>query len=306
MLDRALKILRDDPKPSDKSPLPVYAGREPESNLYVRPEPALIEGYEGSAMEPFISPDGRFLLFNNKNDPKIYTNLHFAKRTGKPSFRYLGELPGVNSDVLDAAASLDESGHIYFTTVRDYDRTMNSLYTGGFDGNAVRNLRPVHGDISPKTLGTTNMDASISPDGQTLYISRAVIFPGAQAPKKSALMVARLKDGAFSIHPDSATMMKDINAAALQYAPSVSADGRQLYFTRASQLMAGSDAPGALEGIMLATRNSVNEPFGEPRALTALTGFVEAPTIPLEAHEMFFHKKVGKNFVIYRAERAAE
>jgi hypothetical protein len=48
-------------KAGDQSPLPVYAGKEQESDLYVRPEPASIEGYDGSAMEPFISPDGQFL-----------------------------------------------------------------------------------------------------------------------------------------------------------------------------------------------------------------------------------------------------
>ena len=37
----------------DKSPLPVYAGKEQESDLYVRPEPVSIKGYDGSAMEPF-------------------------------------------------------------------------------------------------------------------------------------------------------------------------------------------------------------------------------------------------------------
>jgi len=97
-------------------------------------------------MEPFFSPDGRYLFFNNENDSNVNTNLHFAERTGKASFRYLGELPGVNSDVLDAAPSVDQSGHFYFTTVRDYDRTMKSLYTADFNGKAVRN---VHGDNQP-------------------------------------------------------------------------------------------------------------------------------------------------------------
>jgi hypothetical protein len=289
----------------ERSPLPVYAAKEQESDLYVRPEPASIEGYDGSAMEPFISPDGQYLFFNNENDPRVNTNLHFAERTGKHSFHYLGELPGVNSEVLDAAASLDEAGHFYFTTLRDYGRTMYSIYTGDFDGKGVRNVHPVPGDISPKAPGTINMDVSISPDGQTLYMSRAVFLPGAPVPKKSDLMVARLKDGAFSIDPDSDRIMKNVNTAALEYAPSISADGRELYFTRASQLMAGSKAAGAWLRIMVATRASVNEPFGEPRTLTALTGFVEAPTIPLDGKEMFFHKKVGTRFVIYRAERNA-
>lgn len=100
--------------------------------------------------------------------------------------------------------------------------------------------------------------------------------------------------------------LRNINADALEYAPSISADGLELYFTRATQLMAGSEAPGALLRIMVATRTSVDEPFGELRALTALTGFVEAFTIPLDGKEMFFHKKVGKNFVICRAERNAK
>ena len=305
LLDRAMKMLAEDTKaaePGDLSLLPVSTASEKESDLYVRPEPIVISGYDGSAMEPFISPDGHTLFFNNENDPTVNTNLHFAERTGKLAFRYLGELPGVNSEVLDAAASLDRSGHFYFTTLRDYDRTMNSLYTGEFDGKRVVNLRPVAGDISPKTPGAINMDVSISPDGQTLYISRALIFPGAP-PKKSELMVAKLKDGVFGIDPDSAQIMKNLNTGALQYAPSISADGRELYFTRASQLKAGLKAPVVLLRILVATRISENEPFGEPFALTALTGFVEAPTVPLDGKEMFFHKKIGKRFVIYRAER---
>jgi WD40 repeat protein len=304
LLDQALKMLSDR-KPGDKSPLPVYAGKEQQSDLFGRPEPVSIEGYAGSAMEPFLSPDGRYLFFNNENEPNVDTNLHFAERIGKLSFRHLGELPGANSAVLDAAPSLDRSGHFYFTTVREYDRTMNSVYTGEFDGKTVRKVHPVPGNISPRTPGTINMDVSISPDGQTLYISRAIIFPGATSPKSSQLMVARLKGGAFSIDPASAAIMKNVNTPALQYAPSISADGRELYFTRASQLAAGPEAPGASLRIMVATRTSVYEPFGEPRALTALSGFVEAPTISLEGKEMFFHKKVGHKFAIYRAQRKA-
>ncbi|MGD0302495.1 MAG: hypothetical protein ABSE86_35925 [Bryobacteraceae bacterium] len=89
--------------------------------------------------------------------------------------------------------------------------------------------------------------------------------------------------------------MRNVNTGALQYAPAISADGLELYFTRAT--------PAALPRIMLATRNSVNDPFGEPRVLEALTGFVEAPSISLDRNEMFFHKRVGEKFVIFWAER---
>jgi hypothetical protein len=210
------------------------------------------------------------------------------------SFRYLGELPGVNTAALDAVPSIDTAGHFYFTTLREYDRTMNSIYTGDFDGHRVANVHPVSGDISPKLPGTVNMDVSISPEGQTLYISRAVIFPGAPAPVKSDLLVATRKDGSFRIDPDSARIMANINTGALEYAPAISADGRKLFFTRASRLGVR---------IMVAARTSGDVPFGEPRVLSALSGFVEAPTISLDESEMFYHKKVGEKFAIYRAER---
>jgi hypothetical protein len=58
------------------------------------------------------------------------------------------------------------------------------------------------------------MDVCISPHGQTLDISRAVIFPGALAPKKSELMMARLTDGVFRMDAASATIMKKINTGA--------------------------------------------------------------------------------------------
>jgi hypothetical protein len=127
LLDRALSLLNTD------SPLLVNAGVEKESDLYGRPEPVTISGYAGSAMEPFLSPDGKYLFFNNENDPKVNTNLHFAERTGQLTFRYLGELPGANSPALDAVPSIDTAGHFYFTTLREYGRTMNSIYTGDFD-----------------------------------------------------------------------------------------------------------------------------------------------------------------------------
>ena len=303
LLDRAIVTLRSDSKrQQDQSPLPVYSVREESSNLYLAPQPVAIEGYTGSAMEPFISPDGHYLFFNNENDPNTNTNLHFAERTGKLSFHYLGELPGANSQALDAVPSLDVAGHFYFTTLRDYDRTLNSVYTGIFDGKSVRNIHPVSGKISPKLPGSVNMDVAISPNGQTLYISRAVISTGAPAPKQSDILIACLKDGSFGMD-DSARIMKNVNTAALEYAPAIAANGLELYFTRASQPAPDPQAAGAQVRIMLATRMSIREPFDQARVLSSLSGFVEAPSISMDTTEMFFHKKASKGFRIYRAVR---
>jgi hypothetical protein len=40
------------------------------------PRAVEIVGYRDHAMEPFVSRDGRYLLFNNRNDPSENTDLH--------------------------------------------------------------------------------------------------------------------------------------------------------------------------------------------------------------------------------------
>ena len=54
---------------------------------------------------------------------------------------------------------------------------------------------------------------------------------------------------------------------------------------------------------MVATRASADAPFGTPAVLSSLTGFIEAPTISLDGKEMYFHKKVGNRYAIFRANR---
>jgi hypothetical protein len=72
-LDTANAALRTPPPPSELK-LPIDSTPEATSTLYLHPQPVAIEGYTGDAMEPFISPDGRFLFFKNSNDAKVDTN----------------------------------------------------------------------------------------------------------------------------------------------------------------------------------------------------------------------------------------
>src|SRR5271156_637330 len=78
LLDRALAMLAEAekalPAAGDGPSLPVFSEPEEPSDLYDHPEPVVISGYQGNAMEPFISPDGHYLFFNNENDPKVNTN----------------------------------------------------------------------------------------------------------------------------------------------------------------------------------------------------------------------------------------
>jgi hypothetical protein len=298
LLDKALALL--DAPPAKRPKAKPAPGEEP-SDLYVNPQPVAIEGYEGQSMEPFISPDGKFLFFNNENDSGADIDLHVAERTGTNSFHYLGPLKNANSRELDAVPSMDTKERFYFTTSREYEKTFKSIYAGVFENGHIGNLHLVQGGFSPNKLGIINMDVGISPDGNTMYISRAVFKPGLTAPEQSDLMVAHLHDGAFEMDPQSRAIMKNINTNQLEYAPAISADGRELYFTRAQAPEANVSGPQFR--IMVATRGSNNAPFGKPRVLAALTGMIEAPTVSLDMHEMFFHKKVNGKWVIWRAVR---
>jgi len=73
------------------------------------PVPVTNEGYHGDAMEPFVSTDGKYLFFNNRNDPATSTDLYFARRVNDTTFAFAGALAGANSPELDAVASMDRA-----------------------------------------------------------------------------------------------------------------------------------------------------------------------------------------------------
>jgi hypothetical protein len=69
-------------------PRPAEEGAKlPEYQAFGKPERVAIRGYDGDAMEPYVTKDGRYLLFNNRNDPRIDTNLHFARRVDALTFQ---------------------------------------------------------------------------------------------------------------------------------------------------------------------------------------------------------------------------
>jgi hypothetical protein len=66
----------------------------PEYRAFAAPERVTIRGYDGDAMEPFVTRDARYLLFNNRNDPRTDTNVHFAERVDDLTFIYRGASRG--------------------------------------------------------------------------------------------------------------------------------------------------------------------------------------------------------------------
>lgn len=289
--------------------LPVDSGaQEKSSSLYESPQPVSIDGYNDECMEPFITGDGRYLLFNNSNSPFVDTHIHICKRLGENSFKHLGLLSGSVSKSKDMAPTIDADGHLYFTTLRSFDKDGHSIYCGEFAKEGLKNVSLPNGDISPHKPAEINMDSDISKDGKTLLLSRAHFANPLLPPDKSDLAIAEKENGKFSLNPQSQSLLSQLNTSALEYAPCLSADSLELYFTRASKKAVAGDAK-KLEPylrIMVARRKNCFSPYGKPEKLVALDGFIEAPTITYDKREMFFHKKVSDKFRIFCARRRAE
>ena len=263
---------------------------------FVNSVPVTIAGYAGDAMEPFISKDGQYLFFNNRNDPSIDTQLYYASRVDDRTFTFLGPVPGVNGPALDAVASLDGLGNFYFVSTRSYAATLSTIYSGQFSSGGVGNVAPVSG-VSLNRAGAVNFDAEISADGQTLWFDDGE-YSATGALQAAGIAIAGRQGAGFVRRADSAALLATVNAAGLNYAPSISADGTELFFTRLD-----SASSGAQSSIYRATRPDPGSPFGPPALVAAASGFVEAPSLSGDGHFLYFHKLVNGSFVIHRLQR---
>jgi hypothetical protein len=248
-------------------------------------------------MEPFISRDGRYLLFNNSNDPRVDTNLQYATRIDDLTFEYAGSIRGANSAALDGVPSMDASGQLYFVSTRNYPQTAATIYHGRFDQGAFSGLEAIDG-LALKKKGNLNFDAEISADGNTLFAVHGK-FSGDPVPDAADIFIAVRDGSGFQRLPDSAAILKNINTPALEYAPAVSADLLQLYFTRGARYFHKPPV------ILHASRTRTDEPFGMPRPVASITGFVEAPSLSPDGCWLYFHRNDGGRYAIYRVDSGA-
>jgi hypothetical protein len=159
--------------------------------VFANPQRVTIRGYDGEAMEPFLSRDGSVLFFNNLNDPKVNTDLYWAERVDDVTFQFKGEVRGVNTPALEGVASMDRDGMFYFVSTRSYDQTASTLYRGRFANGNVTGIELVPG-ISLGKPGIVNFDAEISADGNTLYFVESEFRNG--RPKTARILFARREE----------------------------------------------------------------------------------------------------------------
>lgn len=309
LVDSCLKAIGTVPAaPPAKPPvLPTYTAEESFTDLYGRPEKIAIDGYNDECMEPFVSVDGSVLYYNNNNDIKQPTHIHMARRSGKSTYKYVGLVPGTSSQAKDMAPTIDSLGAFYFTSTRTYDHDLNSIFVGTLINGSVSDVKPVSGDISPRIHGWINMDCGISSDGNEMYISRARFDIPPTIPRESDLILALKRNGRFQIDPLSNKILRNVNTSALEYAPEISEDGLELYFTRAGNRVVDGRPTGPALRIMVATRKAKTDPFELAKVIRSIEGFVEAPTLTQDLQELFFHKKDEKGrLCIYRANRTGK
>lgn len=137
----------------------------PDPPEFSNPESVAIRGYSDDAMEPFLTRDGSYLLFNNSNDPAADTNLHYAERVDDLTFDYRGEISGANTTALDAVPTADAMGNIYFISTRSYSQTLSTIYR-----SSRNNRQQPWSTPQPVQAITGFVEApTLSPDGMSLY-----------------------------------------------------------------------------------------------------------------------------------------
>ncbi len=261
-----------------------------------------INGLSFDAMEPFISPNGNYLLFNNLNDG-IDTKLYYATKVNDSTFNYVGELNGTNQAVqphLDAVSDMDTLNNFYWTSTRNYPIELNNLFHGTFNNGNVINIGRVHGDFNKNIPGWLVMDHGISYDGQFLYYNNAR-FDGnnCQGACETEIGIAqKVNDSTFNKIANSNTILQNINDTNyIYYAPCISSDNLELYYTR---YLKGTITSNTLFEICVAVRNTTTETFSTPTVLFSelIAHLIEAPTLTADKQIIYYHRKTTSSHKI--------
>ena len=115
-------------------------------------------------------------------------------------------------------------------------------------------------------------------------------------PASAEVLIARRSDNGFTRDAQSKEILRTINGTGrLNYAACTSADELEIFFTRLN---------GKEPAILVASRTSTAKPFGAAEMISAITGFVEAPTISPDGRSLYFHRRNPEGvFSIYRVTR---
>jgi hypothetical protein len=258
------------------------------------PEQVTIAGYDGDAMEPFLSRDGAVLFFNNSNEPPEQTDIHWAERIDDLNFRYRGRVEGATSETLDGVPTMSAAGRFCFVSPRRYEETLATIYCGAWADGEL-SAPQLQTDVSVHIRGRLVFDVELTATADALVLADGV-FRGGPMPAAADLRLARSRDGAFHLSPGDDALFANLNTDALEYAAGLSANGLLIAFTRAEGL-----PPFVRTSVWIARRGGETEAFGAPVRIEAITGaIVEEPTFAPDSRAIYYHRRTGDRLAIWR------
>jgi hypothetical protein len=258
------------------------------------------------AMEPFVSPDGSTLFFNNLND-NINTRLYYASYVNDSTFNYVGPLNGTNQITpphLDAIADIDSLDNFYWTSTRNYGIELETLFHGNYSSGNVTNIGRVHGDFNKNIPGWLLLDHGISYSGDYLIFCNARFETGQcqEGICESEMGIAlKVNDSTFNKMINSDSLMQNVNDTNfIYYAPCITSDELELYYTRYPK---DSVTLSTNFEICVAVRNTTTENFSIPMVLFSETfiDLIEAPTLTADKQIIYYHRKIiGSHKIVMR------
>ena len=279
---------------SSPTPLPVSN----EYTAFSDPEIVTIIDYSDDVMEPFISRDGTYLFFNNAGGPTD-KDLFYATFVDDTTFQFQGAITDINTAAVDGAPTMDDTNTFYYVSTANYDppTTYDTLYVGTWNGSTVTGSTPLTG-LANTTPGFLNFDIEVSPDGYTLYFNDGDFTGGTGFPDAADIVIAVDSGSGFVRDPNSAIIMANVNTDNLEYAPAISADGLELFFTCL-------DLCTMEARIYRAARSNNNSAFGTPQLVSSIDGFAEGPTFSPDEKSLYYHRlnTSTNQFEIYRVTR---
>lgn len=253
-----------------------------------------IKGYKGNAMEVGLSKDKEYLLFNDRVKPN--KDMHWAKRINDTTYQYKGKVANTVTRSVDGTPSFDARGNLYYTSLGSYPRNgLKSVYRSKFKDGVAIDPKIIEGIYVGKPRWIS-LDPDISWNGKYLFYTEGY-FDGGPVPKKMNVRGTKVVDGKFVRLNEQ--LFSNINTSELEYAPAISSNGLELFFTRAG------DKNGRLGiiGIYVSRRSSLTEPFGVPERIAAITGTVEAAALSACEKQVYYHRMDGGRYKVYRVTR---
>ena len=283
------------------------------STNFSNPEPVVIQGYSGPEEDAYITPDNKYLFFDSHNDAGLPIHLYWATRIDYKTFSFGGQIQGLNCPLAPLRGNYARPQNFYFFCLALAQAGQPSIASGQFSFGTVTNFAPIRGiTLPPAAPGTGRLmlDGEITSDGNTLYFTDWQMTDTGQPVSGQIKVAARNADGSFTVLPNSAALLSNVNATGtVLYGSVPSTDNLSLYFTV-------SDPSVPCLEIYVATRTSTTAPFGLPQPVAAadvpLPGqpnpgvFVEMGSTSSDGNYLYYHILSSTSSQIYVLSRSAQ